>query len=100
LRAESGYLDRAASDLHSRVDALLYELENPNLHDIANMSFRVELWDRHALHVRWVIAAVGTVSVALAAFEQAVTSWPNERLTLRQGIHLIREHPQTLRKSR
>jgi hypothetical protein len=33
LRAESGYP----------------ELENPNLHGIANMSFRVELWDRHAL---------------------------------------------------
>jgi hypothetical protein len=100
LRAKSGYLDRAASDLHYCVDALLRELENPNLHDIQNMTFRVELWDRHALHVRWVVAAAGMVSVALAAFDQAVTSWPDERLTPRQGIHLIREHPQPLGKSR
>jgi hypothetical protein len=38
------------------VDALLRELVNPNLHDIANMSFRVELWDLHARHTRWMIA--------------------------------------------
>jgi hypothetical protein len=38
------------------VDALLRELVNPNLHDIANMSFRVELWDLHARHARWMIA--------------------------------------------
>jgi hypothetical protein len=43
LRAESGYLDQAASDLYYGVDALLRELRNPYLHDIANMSFRVEL---------------------------------------------------------
>jgi hypothetical protein len=38
--------------LYERVDKLPRELENPNLHDIRNMSFRVELWDRHALHRR------------------------------------------------
>ena len=41
---------------------LLRELANPNLHDIANMSFHVELWDRHADHLRWVVAAAGSLS--------------------------------------
>ena len=70
------------------------ELENPNLHDIANMSFRVELWDQHALHIRWVVAAAGSVLLAArAAFDVAVKHWPDQKLTLRQGIMLIREHP-------
>jgi hypothetical protein len=62
----------AYSDLYDRVDALLRELANPNLHDIANMSFRVELWDRHAQYVRWMIAAAGTITVAQAAFDAAI----------------------------
>jgi hypothetical protein len=52
----------AYGGLYERVDKLLRELENPNLHDIANMSFRIELWDRHALHIRWAIAASGSMS--------------------------------------
>jgi hypothetical protein len=40
------------------------------------------------------IAASGSVSVAHAAFEQAVKDWPQEHFTLRQGMVLIREHPQ------
>jgi hypothetical protein len=57
------------------------------------MSYRVELWDRHSQHVRWVVAAAGTVTIAHAAFDAAVVNWPRERFTLRQGIKLIREHP-------
>jgi hypothetical protein len=57
------------------------------------MSFRVELWDRHALHIRWVIAAAGSVFLARAAFDEAVKQWPDQKLTLRQGMLLISEHP-------
>jgi hypothetical protein len=53
----------------------------------------VELWDRHAQHVRWVVAAAATVAVGHAAFEAALANWPGERFTLRQGMHVIREHP-------
>jgi hypothetical protein len=60
-----------SSELYFRVDELLRELANPNLHDIANMSFRVELWDRDANHVRSVVAASGTVALAHAAFDAA-----------------------------
>lgn len=66
-------------------------IENPNLHDIANMNYRVELWDRYALHVRWVIAAVRHVSIARAAFDEAIRQFP-ERLTLRNGVLVLQEH--------
>jgi hypothetical protein len=93
LRSETNLVRGTYAGLYERVDKLLRELENPNLHDIANMSFRVELWDQHALHIRWVIAAAGSVFLARAAFDEAVKHWPDQRLTLRQGIMLIREHP-------
>jgi hypothetical protein len=93
LRAETNLVRGTYSGLYERVDKLLRELENPNLHDIANMTFRIELWDRNDLHIRWVVAAAGTVSVAHAAFEEAIKNWPDQRFTLRQGIMLIREHP-------
>ena len=89
LRSETNLVRGAYGGLYERVDKLLRELENPNLHDIRNMSFRVELWDRHALHIRWVIAAAGSVFLARAAFEEAVKQWPDQKLTLRQGIMLI-----------
>ncbi len=46
LRADTKDAGDANAALYRRVDSLLRELENPNLHDIANMSFRVELWDK------------------------------------------------------
>jgi hypothetical protein len=50
------------------------ELDNPNLHDVANMNFRVELWDQHARHIRWVVAAAGTVKIAHVVFETGRTT--------------------------
>jgi hypothetical protein len=94
LRSETNLVRGVYDGLYGRVDKLLRELENPNLHDIRNMSFRVELWDRHALHIRWVIAAAGSVFLARAAFEEAIKQWPDQKLTLRQGIMLISEHPK------
>ncbi len=99
FRAETKGIEGVYGDLYHRVDKLLRELENPNLHDIANLSFRVELWDRHALHVRWLVAAAGSITVAQAAFDQATRSWPDERFTLRQGIRVISDHPRMLGKS-
>jgi hypothetical protein len=71
LRSETNLFQGTYAGLYERVDKLLRELENPNLHDIANMNFRVELWDRHALHIRWVVAASGSVFLARAAFEDS-----------------------------
>src|ERR1700733_15892936 len=93
LRQKTSVIQDTYSDLYRVVDGLLWELANPNLHDIANMSFRVELWDQYALHIRWVIAAAGSVFLARAAFDEAVKQWPDQKLTLRQGMWLIWEHP-------
>jgi hypothetical protein len=98
LRSETNVVRGAYDGLYGRVDKLLRELENPNLHDIANVSFRVELWDQYALHIRWVVAAAGSVFVARAVFDEAVKHWPDQKLTLRQGITLIREHPDPPQK--
>ena len=57
-----------------------------------NMNFRVELWDRHAQHIRWVIAAASNVTVAHAALDAAVANFPSERFTLRNRALVIREH--------
>lgn len=98
LRSETNLVQGAYGGLYERVDKLLREIENPNLHDIANMSFRVELWDQYALHIRWVIAASGSVFLARAAFEEAVKQWPDQKLTLRNGMLLMREHPDPPRR--
>ena len=98
LRAECKDLWGTSSRAYFRVDELLRELENPNLHDIANMHNRVELWTADGQHVRWLVAATSNVTVGHAAFDAAVANWPNERFTLRQGVMLIREHPERARR--
>ncbi len=93
LRAECKDLWGASSHAYFRVDELLRELANPNLHDIPrNLPFRVELWDQSDQHVRWVIAASSSVTVGHAALDAAIANYPDQRFTLRQGIHVIREH--------
>jgi hypothetical protein len=98
LRAECNGLWGASSEAYFRVDKLLRELANPNLHDIVNMQNRVELWTADGQHVRWAIAATASVTVGHAAFDAAVANWPHERFTLRQGSLLIREHPKRERR--
>jgi hypothetical protein len=92
LRQKTSSIQNSYSDLYREVDGLLRELGNPNLHDIANMSYRVELWDQYALHIRWTVAAVGHIYLARATFDEAVRQWPNQRLTLRHGIRVIQDH--------
>ncbi len=98
LREKTSVIQDTYSDLYRVVDKLLRELENPNLHDIANMSYRVELWDQYALHIRWTAAAIGHIYIARAAFDQAVKEWPDQRLTLRQGTRVIQEHDPTQKR--
>jgi hypothetical protein len=89
LRTEAGRAKGVYAGVHERVDVLLRELANSNLHDIANMSFRVDLWDRHAKQIRRVIAAAGNVFIAQAAFDAAVTEWSHEHFALRHGIRRV-----------
>jgi hypothetical protein len=93
LREESKHLWDASSRLYFRVDELLRELANPNLHDIpTRLPFRVEMWDRAEQHVRWVIAASSSVAIGHAALDAAIPNFPGQRFTLRNGILVIREH--------
>jgi hypothetical protein len=83
----------ASSEAYFRVDALLRELANPNLHDIpTNLPIRVEMWDRNSQHVRWVIAASSSVAVGHAALDAAISNYPGQSFRLRNGILIIREH--------
>ena len=64
LRDASKSLWGASSEAYFRVDELLRQLANPNLHDIPrNLPFRVEMWDAADQHIRWVIAASASVAV-------------------------------------
>ncbi len=93
LRAECKELWGATSASYFRVDELLCELGNPNLHEIFPVSvFRVELWDRHARHIRWVLAATASVAIANAALDTAISEYPGQRLTPRKGSMVIRDH--------
>ena len=95
LRTECNQLWDASSDAYLRVDKLLRELANPNLHDIPrNLPFRVELWDRADQHLRFVVAASASVAIGHAALDAAIANFPGERFTLRNGIHVIRQIPR------
>ena len=64
LRAECGTLWGTSSQLYHRIDGLIRELADPNLHDIPTRPpFRIELWDRSDQHIRWVIAASSSVAI-------------------------------------
>ncbi len=81
-----------------RVDEMLRELANPNLHDIpTNLPFRVEMWDRHDQHIRWVISASSSVSMGHAALDVAIANFPSERFTLRNRALVIREYKPEVR---
>jgi len=98
LRVECKQLWGASSEFYFRIDGLLRELANPNLHDIpTRLPFRVELWDRHEQHIRWVSAASASVAVGHAALDAAIAFYADQRFTLRNGIQVIREHVPKLK---
>jgi len=94
LREDLRLFGNAKSELYCRIDTLLRELANPNLHEInLATAFRIELWDRYGRdHLRMVIAATSSISVAHAAFDAAVRQYGGERLTLRKGAMVLRSH--------
>jgi hypothetical protein len=83
-------------EMYSRIDKTLLELANPNLHEVdLPTAFRIELWDRYGKgNLRMTIAATSSIVIAQAAFDVAVSEHENERLTLRKGAMVLREHPK------
>jgi hypothetical protein len=91
LRDQCKSLWGTSSELYFRLDKLLNQLANPNLHDIpSNLQIRVELWNRYDKHIRWVIADTSSIVIGNAAYDVAVSVHPRERVLLRQGIRVIR----------
>ena len=86
LREASKGLWGASSAAYFRVDELLRQLANPNLHDIPR--------NQSDQHIRWVIAASASVAVGHAAMDAAIANYPEQRFTLRNGILVIRQHPR------
>jgi hypothetical protein len=87
LREASKGLWGTSSEAYFRVDELLRQLANPNLHDIPrNLPFRVEMWDQSDQHIRW-----GERS----GLDAAIANYPEQRFTLRNGILVIRQHPRS-----
>ena len=96
LRGECERLWGCSSEFYFRVHRPLRAIANPNLHDIpTQLPFRVEMWDRHGQHIRWVIAASASVAVGHAALDAAIAAYPGERFTLRNGVLVIRHHDPT-----
>jgi hypothetical protein len=90
LRHECKGLWGTSSEMYFRVDRLLRQLADPNLPDIpVNLPFRVEMWERE--HIRWVIAASTSVAIGHAALEAAITNYPGQKFTLRNGALVIRQ---------
>ena len=102
LREDLRLFGNAKSELYSRMDALLRELANPNLHDVnLATAFRIELWDRYGNdHLRMVIAATSSITIAHAAFDAAVRQYAAERLTLRKGAMVLRQHEAAMMPGR
>jgi hypothetical protein len=54
LRTDCRSLWGTSTNLYFKIDELLRELSNPNLHDIpTQLPFRVEMWNESGQHIRW-----------------------------------------------
>jgi hypothetical protein len=85
---------KTKDELYWRIDALLRELRNPNLHEVElTTAFQIELWDRYGKdHLRMVIAVTSSIMIAHAAFDAAVKEYAAEHLSLRKGAMVLRDH--------
>ena len=94
LREDLRLFGNVKGELFSRIDSLLRALANPNLHDVKlTTAFRIELWDRYGGdHLRMVIAATSSITIAHAASDAAIRQYAGERLTLGKGAMVLREH--------
>jgi hypothetical protein len=54
-------------------------------------AFRVDIWDAIGNSIVEHVAGVDDVEVAEAAYGAAVARWPAARITLRQGIRVVRD---------
>jgi hypothetical protein len=100
LREVLASFQSSNGDLYWRLDRVLRHLADPNLHDIGlNHGFRIEVWDRYGKdHLRMCIAATSSIAIAHAGFEVALEQYPHDRLTLRNGLMLMRDSERERRR--
>ena len=58
------------------------------------LAYRIDLWSPDGLRPDRLVALIDDLFVARAAFEKIVERHPGQRWTLRQGAHVIGEHPE------
>lgn len=71
-------------------------IDQPNLlvsADPHDLSFHIEEWSADDQHVVDVFAAVRHATIARAAFDAAVETYPEKRILLRQRCFLMKTHP-------
>ena len=94
LLAECGKAQKDLSGCIHRLEVVRRQLASPHLPDVPlQLPFKVEMWDRQEDHIQWVVAVASTVTIAHGAFDAAVSSYPDYRWMLRNGILVIRRYP-------
>ena len=58
--------------------------------DDLNQAFTVQIFDKHQ-HVEETLAIASNLSVAIAAYEAAVSVRPGANVVLRKGAHVVKE---------
>jgi hypothetical protein len=56
-----------------------------------HFAFRVDIWDDTGDSIVEYVAGVDDFEVAEATYRAAVVRWPGARITLRQGIRVVRD---------
>ena len=61
---------------------------------IEELSYEIAVWT-DASRIVEVLARVGNLQIAVAAYQTALLAFPGRHVTLRQGTHVIRERKPT-----
>jgi hypothetical protein len=85
------------ADQHARLTyelhTLLNTVANPNIHDVEKeMRFKVEQLTEGGRYVVRLVSLNGDLTVARAAFEMAVKTYPTEPWRLTWGMQIIAKH--------
>jgi len=55
-------------------------------------NYRIDRWTDDGNSIETELATLNSFPLAQACYDAAVREWPNARITLRQGVHKMKEH--------
>ena len=61
--------------------------------DLPMGNYRIDRWTDDGNSIETELATLNSFPLAQAGYAAAVKEWPNARITLRQGAHTMKEHP-------